>query len=58
MMKTIIDPLQAAGLRDKVKVVIGGAPLTDDHAKLIGADVYAIDASRAVGIAKSLISKT
>jgi 5-methyltetrahydrofolate--homocysteine methyltransferase len=58
MMKTIIDALQAAGIRNKVKVIVGGAPLTDDYAKLIGADGYALDASRAVGIAKSLISKT
>ena len=54
-MKTTIDALAAAGLREQVKVLIGGAPVTDAYAKLIGADAYAPDASRAASIAKSLI---
>jgi 5-methyltetrahydrofolate--homocysteine methyltransferase len=54
-MKTTIDALKAAGLRDKVKVMIGGAPVTDSYAQQIGADGYSPDASRAVNLAKSLV---
>ena len=54
-MKTTIEALEAAGLRDKVKVIVGGAPLTPEYAKQIGADGYASDASRAVALAKSLV---
>lgn len=55
-MKTTIDALVAAGVRDKVKVIIGGAPITDAYAKQIGADGYASDASRAVSLAKALMA--
>jgi 5-methyltetrahydrofolate--homocysteine methyltransferase len=55
-MKATIEALKAAGLRDKVKVMVGGAPLTPQYAKEIGADGYAADASRAVALAKSLLS--
>ena len=55
-MKTTIEALKAAGLRDKVKVMVGGAPLTDQYAREIGADGYAPDASRAVALAKSLLA--
>jgi 5-methyltetrahydrofolate--homocysteine methyltransferase len=54
-MKAVIEGLRAAGLRDKAKVMIGGAPVTDSYAAQIGADGYAPDASRAVNLAKSLI---
>ncbi len=54
-MKATIDALTAAGLRGQVKVMIGGAPITQDYAAQIGADGYAPDASRAVATAKSLI---
>ena len=54
-MKVTIEALKAAGLRDKVKVMVGGAPLTDQYAREIGADGYASDASRAVALAKSLV---
>jgi 5-methyltetrahydrofolate--homocysteine methyltransferase len=54
-MKLIIEGLKTAGLRDKVKVMIGGAPVTDSYAAQIGADGYAPDASRAVNLAKSLV---
>jgi len=54
-MKAVIEGLKAAGLRDKVKVMIGGAPVTDSYAAQIGADGYAPDASRAVNLAKSLV---
>jgi len=54
-MKATIEALKDAGLRDKVKVLVGGAPLTPKYAEEIGADGYAADASRAVALAKSLI---
>jgi 5-methyltetrahydrofolate--homocysteine methyltransferase len=54
-MKVTIEALKEAGLRDKVKVMIGGAPVTEAYAKQIGADGYSPDASRAVNLAKSLI---
>lgn len=55
-MKVTIDALQAAGLRQKVKVLIGGAPITEQFVKQVGADGFAPDASRAVAVAKSLVS--
>jgi len=54
MMKSVVEALETAGLRAKVKVIIGGAPVTEAYAKQIGADGYAADASQAVGMAKSL----
>ncbi|MFM8321247.1 MAG: B12-binding domain-containing protein, partial [Chloroflexota bacterium] len=54
-MQTTLAALTTAGLRDKVKVMIGGAPVTDNYAKQIGADAYAPDASSAVRVAKQLI---
>lgn len=54
-MQSTIEALQSAGIRDKVKVLIGGAPINDSYAEKIGADGYAQDASRAVKLAKSLI---
>jgi 5-methyltetrahydrofolate--homocysteine methyltransferase len=54
-MKETLDALDAAGKRPKVKVMIGGAPVTEDFAQRIGADGYAADASKAVALAKTLI---
>lgn len=54
-MKTTLDALCAAGLRDEVKVILGGAPITEVYAHDIGADGFAPDASRAVGLAASLV---
>ena len=54
-MERTIEALNAAGLRDSVKVLIGGAPITDTYAEKIGADGYASDASRAVKLAMSLV---
>jgi 5-methyltetrahydrofolate--homocysteine methyltransferase len=54
-MKTTIEALTAAGLRRQVKVMIGGAPITQEYANQIGADGYAADASRAVAAAKLLV---
>ena len=53
-MNTTIDALKAAGLRDKVKVMIGGAPVTQEYANQIGADAFAADASSAVRVARKL----
>jgi 5-methyltetrahydrofolate--homocysteine methyltransferase len=53
-MQQTVDALKAAGVRDQVKVMIGGAPVTESYARQIGADGYAPDASRAVALAKSL----
>jgi len=54
-MKDTIDALEKAGVRDKVKVIIGGAPVTQDYADEIGADGYAPDAASAVDKAKELL---
>jgi 5-methyltetrahydrofolate--homocysteine methyltransferase len=54
-MTATIEALKEAGLRDQVKVMIGGAPVTLGYAQQIGADGYSPDASRAVVLAKSLI---
>lgn len=54
-MKNVITSLQSAGKRDKVKVIIGGAPVTQAYADSIGADGYASDASRAVAVTLSLL---
>jgi 5-methyltetrahydrofolate--homocysteine methyltransferase len=54
-MKVTIEALKAAGLRDQVKVMIGGAPVTETYAHDIGADGYAADASRAATLAKTLV---
>lgn len=54
-MKATVEALQAAGIREQVKVIIGGAPVTENYARQIGADGYAPDASRAVSLAKSLV---
>ena len=55
-MQNTIQALQAAGLRDKVKVVIGGAPVTDAYARQIGADAFAPDASSAVRTVRQLVA--
>lgn len=56
-MKQTIDAIQAAGQRDKVRIMVGGAPVTEEYAKQIGADGYSVDASRAVGLAGALMKK-
>lgn len=53
-MKTVLEAVEAAGVRERVKIIIGGAPVTDEYAAQIGADGYAADASQAVAIAKKL----
>jgi 5-methyltetrahydrofolate--homocysteine methyltransferase len=54
-MKTTIEAIKSAGLRDDVIVLVGGAPVTEAYANEIGADGYAPDASAAVRKAKALI---
>lgn len=56
-MDDVIKALKAAGLRDKVKIMVGGAPVTQFFADQIGADAYAKDAVEAARKAKSLISR-
>ena len=53
--KKLISELEAAGLRDKVKVMVGGAPVTESFAREIGADGYAEDAISAVDMAFRLV---
>lgn len=55
-MKTTIDAIGQAGLRNQVKVIVGGAPLTESFARGIGADGYAPDAASAVDVVKSLLA--
>lgn len=55
-MKNTVDALVEAGIRDDVKVMIGGAPVTQAYADEIGADGYAPDASRAATLARELVA--
>jgi corrinoid protein of di/trimethylamine methyltransferase len=57
-LKRLIDSITEAGLREKVKVMIGGAPVTQDFADDIGADGYADDAIAAVEVARKLVDAT
>ncbi len=54
-MRATIETLTASGLRDSVKIMIGGAPVTAAFATQIGADAYAPDAASAVDVARSLV---
>jgi 5-methyltetrahydrofolate--homocysteine methyltransferase len=53
MQKTAIDALKTAGLRDKVKIMIGGAPVTQEYADEIGADAYTPDAASAAEVCRA-----
>jgi len=57
-MKTTIDALKAAGVRTRVKVLIGGAPVTPQYAKEIGADGYSENAGGAVGLVRNFLAET
>jgi methylmalonyl-CoA mutase cobalamin-binding domain/chain len=57
MFKANINALEKAGLRDRVIVMVGGAPVTQEYADAVGADGYAADASTAVRMAKDLIQR-
>jgi 5-methyltetrahydrofolate--homocysteine methyltransferase len=51
--KAVIDALKSAGIRDKVKVMVGGAPVTQNFADEIGADAYTADAASAAEVCRS-----
>jgi len=55
-MRNVIEELKKAGLRDKVKVIVGGAPVTEEYAKSIGADGYGETAVEGVKICKQWIT--
>ncbi|SPE36945.1 Dimethylamine corrinoid protein [Candidatus Sulfopaludibacter sp. SbA3] len=55
-MKTTIEAFQRAGLREKVKIMVGGAPLTRQYADAIGADGYGESAGTAVALARKLVA--
>jgi methanogenic corrinoid protein MtbC1 len=57
MFKANINAIEKAGLRDKVIVMVGGAPVTQEYADAVGADGYSADASSAVKKAKQLIEQ-
>lgn len=54
-MKEVIDALKEVGLRDQVKVMVGGAPLSESFAESIGADGFSSNANSAVALARSLV---
>lgn len=54
-MKTTVDAIAAAGLRTQVKIMVGGAPVTDKYASEIGADGYSSNASSAVTLARRIV---
>ena len=56
-MKEVIEGLKKAGLRDKVKIIVGGAPLNQTFADTIGADGYGADAGSALGLAKKFMEE-
>ena len=54
-MKDMVEALEESGLKDKVKVIVGGAPITQSYADEIRADGYAPDAASAVDLVKSVM---
>ncbi len=56
-MKTTIEALETAGVRERIKVLIGGAPVTQQYADEIGADGYGQNATVAVQLARRLVAK-
>jgi corrinoid protein of di/trimethylamine methyltransferase len=57
MMKNTIAEVERAGMRDSIKIIVGGAPVTEQYAREIGADGYSDNASGAVQLARSLVTK-
>jgi corrinoid protein of di/trimethylamine methyltransferase len=51
VMEEVVKKAQEAGIRDKVKIMIGGAPVSEDYCKKIGADIYTVDAASAADAA-------
>jgi 5-methyltetrahydrofolate--homocysteine methyltransferase len=56
-MNTVVEALVEAGIRDKVKVLVGGAPVTASFAKTVGADAYGADAASAVDTARAFAAR-
>lgn len=56
-MKTTIEALVQAGIRDQVKVLVGGAPVDENYARAIGADGYSPTANGAVGLSRQVLGK-
>ena len=56
VMKEVIDMLKQENLMGKIKTVIGGAPITEEYAKEIGADAYAFDAAKSIECVKYLLN--
>ena len=56
-MKATVDALKEAGLAENIRILVGGAPVTDAYAEQIGADGYAADAASAADRAKELIAE-
>jgi len=54
-MKNVVDNFKEKGLRDDIKIMVGGAPLSEEYAREIGADGYSTDAASAVRLAKKLV---
>jgi 5-methyltetrahydrofolate--homocysteine methyltransferase len=55
-MKTTIEAFRQAGIRDQIKVLIGGAPVTEQYAREIGADAYGGNANVAVALARQIVA--
>jgi 5-methyltetrahydrofolate--homocysteine methyltransferase len=56
-MREVVEAVEHAGLRSRVRIAIGGAPVTRSYADEIGADGYAPDAASALELVKRLLSK-
>ena len=56
-MKAVVDLIKSSDIKDRVKIMIGGAPVTDDFCKKIGADFYTPDAATAAEVAYSICTK-
>ena len=54
---SVVDAVSKAGIRDEVKIMVGGAPVSQGFCEKIGADYYAVDASTAAELAKSVVTK-
>jgi methanogenic corrinoid protein MtbC1 len=54
-MKKVMQALEEAGIRNQIKVMVGGAPVTKEYAESIGADAYGENATASVEVASKLI---
>jgi methanogenic corrinoid protein MtbC1 len=57
-MKNVVESIKSSGLRDKLTVMVGGAPITDSFCKSIGADIYTPDAASAAEAAVAACEKS